>query len=126
MATTLTSPLSNRVLNMTESATLRMAQLGREVKAQGHDVISLSLGEPDFDTPEHIKDAAKAALDAGDIPNAADFVLVARQDALSTPFNKLVTDLKSGLVQVLDPQTPRGPRNPRKPAHRSNSSKKQR
>lgn len=66
MATTLTSPLSNRVLNMTESATLRMAQLGREVKAQGHDVISLSLGEPDFDTPEHIKDAAKAALDAGD------------------------------------------------------------
>jgi aspartate aminotransferase len=42
-----------------------MAQLGREVKAQGHDVISLSLGEPDFDTPDHIKEAAKAALDAG-------------------------------------------------------------
>ena len=70
--------------------------------------------------------AAVAALDAGDIPNAADFVLVARQDALSTPFTKLIKDLKSGLVQVLDPQTPRGPRNPRKPAHRSNSSKKQR
>ncbi|MFK8161866.1 MAG: pyridoxal phosphate-dependent aminotransferase [Lewinella sp.] len=65
MSTTITSPLSNRVLNMTESATLKMAQLGREVKAQGHDVISLSLGEPDFDTPDHIKDAAKAALDAG-------------------------------------------------------------
>ena len=62
---TLTSPLSNTVLNMAESATLRMAQLGREVKAQGHDVISLSLGEPDFDTPEHIKQAAKEALDAG-------------------------------------------------------------
>ena len=50
---------------MTESATLRMAQLGREVRAQGHDVISLSLGEPDFDTPEHIKEAAKKALDEG-------------------------------------------------------------
>ena len=50
---------------MEESATLRMAQLGREVKAQGHDVISLSLGEPDFDTPDHIKAAAKQALDLG-------------------------------------------------------------
>lgn len=61
----LTNPLSDLVLNMTESATLKMAALGREVKAQGHDVISLSLGEPDFDTPDHIKEAAKAALDAG-------------------------------------------------------------
>ncbi len=57
--------LSTRVRNMEESATLRMAQLGREVKEQGHDVISLSLGEPDFDTPDHIKAAAKRALDAG-------------------------------------------------------------
>jgi aspartate aminotransferase len=65
MATTVTGTLSDRVLKMEESATLRMAQLGREVKAQGHDVISLSLGEPDFDTPEHIKEAAKRALDAG-------------------------------------------------------------
>lgn len=65
MTATSTSPLSDRVLNMEESATLRMAQLGREVRAQGHDVISLSLGEPDFDTPEHIKQAAKRALDAG-------------------------------------------------------------
>jgi aspartate aminotransferase len=62
---TQTSRLSARVQNMEESATLRMAQLGREVMAQGHDVISLSLGEPDFDTPEHIKEAAKRALDAG-------------------------------------------------------------
>ncbi|WP_116124469.1 pyridoxal phosphate-dependent aminotransferase [Lewinella sp. IMCC34183] len=65
-STTATSPLSDRVTSMEESATLRMAQLGREVMAQGHDVISLSLGEPDFDTPEHIKDAAKRALDAGE------------------------------------------------------------
>lgn len=66
MSTTKTSPLSDRVLRMKESATLKMAQLGREVEAQGHDVISLSLGEPDFDTPVHIKDAAKAALDRGE------------------------------------------------------------
>ncbi len=65
MSTTPSSRLSRRVLNMEESATLRMAQLGREVKAEGHDVISLSLGEPDFDTPDHIKEAAKRALDAG-------------------------------------------------------------
>lgn len=65
MSTTLTSRLSDRVQQMEESATLRMAQLGREVKARGHDVISLSLGEPDFDTPDHIKAAAKEALDLG-------------------------------------------------------------
>ncbi|PPK86430.1 aspartate aminotransferase [Neolewinella xylanilytica] len=65
MSTTTASLLSQRVRNMEESATLRMAQLGREVMAQGHDVISLSLGEPDFDTPDHIKEAAKKALDAG-------------------------------------------------------------
>lgn len=42
-----------------------MAQMARDLKASGKDVISLSLGEPDFDTPGHIKDAAKAALDQG-------------------------------------------------------------
>lgn len=57
--------LSDRVLRMSESATLKMAKLGRELTAQGKDVISLSLGEPDFDTPDHIKAAAKKALDDG-------------------------------------------------------------
>ncbi len=50
---------------MEESATIKMAQLARDLSAQGHDVISLSLGEPDFDTPAHIKEAAKKALDDG-------------------------------------------------------------
>lgn len=58
-------PLSDRVLNMAESATIKMAQMARNLKQQGHDVISLSLGEPDFDTPTHIKEAAKTALDEG-------------------------------------------------------------
>ncbi|MEZ4928057.1 MAG: pyridoxal phosphate-dependent aminotransferase [Saprospiraceae bacterium] len=57
--------LSNRVQNLAESETLKMARMARELKAQGHDVISLSLGEPDFDTPDHIKEAAYQALKDG-------------------------------------------------------------
>jgi len=60
-----TSMLSDTVLNLKESATLKMSQLARNLKAEGHDVISLSVGEPDFDTPEFIRDAAKRALDDG-------------------------------------------------------------
>ena len=65
METTLVNPLSQRILKMKESATIKMAQLARDLKSQGKDVISLSLGEPDFDTPTHIKEAAKKALDNG-------------------------------------------------------------
>lgn len=57
--------LSQRVQALSESETLKMARMARELRAQGHDVISLSLGEPDFDTPEHIKDAAYQALKDG-------------------------------------------------------------
>ncbi|MEL7123006.1 MAG: pyridoxal phosphate-dependent aminotransferase [Bacteroidota bacterium] len=57
--------LSQRLQRMEESATLKMAQLARDLRAQGHEVISLSIGEPDFDTPQHIKEAAKEALDQG-------------------------------------------------------------
>ena len=57
--------LSQRVLGLAESETLKMARMARELKALGHDVISLSLGEPDFDTPDHIKDAAYQALKDG-------------------------------------------------------------
>jgi len=57
--------LSQRILNMQESATIKMSAMARELRAEGHDVISLSLGEPDFDTPDHIKEAAKKALDDG-------------------------------------------------------------
>jgi aspartate aminotransferase len=59
------SPLSTMVQRMAESETLKMAQMARNLKAQGHDVISLSLGEPDFDTPDHIKMAAIKALTEG-------------------------------------------------------------
>lgn len=56
--------ISNRVLGMKESQTLAMARRSREMKNAGHDVISLSLGEPDFDTPEFIKEGVKQAVDA--------------------------------------------------------------
>jgi aspartate aminotransferase len=55
--------LSSRLLRFSEPETLKMAKLGRELRAQGIDIIDLSLGEPDFDTPQHIKDAAKQAID---------------------------------------------------------------
>ena len=55
--------LSERILNMATSATLAMAAKARELKGEGKDIIGLSLGEPDFNTPEFIKDAAKQAID---------------------------------------------------------------
>ena len=58
-----TSIISDRINRLSESATLKMTKLGRELSAQGINVISLSVGEPDFDTPEHVKEAAKVALD---------------------------------------------------------------
>ncbi|MBS1668108.1 MAG: pyridoxal phosphate-dependent aminotransferase [Bacteroidetes bacterium] len=55
--------LSSILNRFSEPETLKMAKLGRELRAKGIDVIDLSLGEPDFDTPQHIKDAAKKAID---------------------------------------------------------------
>jgi aspartate aminotransferase len=57
--------LSNRIEAIEESATLAMAAKAREYKNKGIDVVSLSLGEPDFRTPQHICDAAKKAIDDG-------------------------------------------------------------
>ena len=55
--------LSDRLNRLSPSATLAMSQKSSEMKAQGIDVINLSVGEPDFNTPDHIKDAAKKAVD---------------------------------------------------------------
>ncbi len=57
--------LSKRVQQMAESETIKMSQKARDLTAQGHQVINLSLGEPDFDTPSFIKDAANQALADG-------------------------------------------------------------
>lgn len=57
--------LADRLERLSESATLKMARLSRELKDQGADIINLSLGEPDFDTPQHIKDAGIQAIKDG-------------------------------------------------------------
>ena len=55
--------LSDRLQRLAPSATLAMSQKSSEMKAQGIDVINMSVGEPDFNTPDHIKEAAKKAID---------------------------------------------------------------
>ena len=55
--------LSERLNRLAPSATLAMSQKSSEMKAQGIDVINMSVGEPDFNTPDHIKEAGKKAID---------------------------------------------------------------
>ena len=57
--------LADRLSTITESQTIAMAKLSRELQEQGQDIISLSLGEPDFVTPEYIREGAKKAIDEG-------------------------------------------------------------
>ena len=77
--------LSNRVLQMEESVTLAASARAKALKAQGRDILSLTLGEPDFVTPKNIKDAAIASIENG----KASFYTVASglpelKDAIST------------------------------------------
>lgn len=58
--------LADALSRIKPSATIAVTQMARELKAQGKDVISLSVGEPDFDTPQNIKDAAVAAIARGE------------------------------------------------------------
>ena len=81
-------PVSDTLNRLSESATLKMASLSRELKAQGKDIISLSLGEPDFSTPKHIHEAAKEAIDQGfdsypPVPGYADL-----REAICTKFKR--------------------------------------
>lgn len=57
--------LAERLTRISEPQTIKMAKLSRELKAQGIDIVDLSIGEPDFDTPAHIREAAKKAIDEG-------------------------------------------------------------
>lgn len=88
MSSTITQNLSQLVLQMAESATIKMAQMARDLAAQGHDVISLSLGEPDFDTPQHIKDAAVKALADGYTKYTPVPGLVELRKAIVTKFKR--------------------------------------
>ncbi|MCB0546098.1 MAG: pyridoxal phosphate-dependent aminotransferase [Phaeodactylibacter sp.] len=100
MSTVSIQHLSQRIQQMEESATIRMAQMARDLAAQGHDVISLSLGEPDFDTPAHIKEAAKKALDEGYTKYTPVPGLVELRKAIQTKF-KRDNGMDFGLNQIV-------------------------
>ena len=57
------STLSKRINNLSESQTIKMAKMGRELSAKGIEIVNLSFGEPDFHTPDNVKEAAKKAID---------------------------------------------------------------
>ncbi|MCB0554120.1 MAG: pyridoxal phosphate-dependent aminotransferase [Phaeodactylibacter sp.] len=100
MSTASIRHLSQRIQQMEESATIKMAQLARDLAALGHDVISLSLGEPDFDTPSHIKEAAKKALDDGYTKYTPVPGLVELRKAIQEKF-KRDNGLDFGLHQIV-------------------------
>jgi aspartate aminotransferase len=105
--------LSQRIENLSESATIAMSRKSRELKDQGLDVISLSLGEPDFGTPDFIKEAAKAAIDEGfshypPIPGYADLreaiaAKLKRDNNLDYTANQIVvsTGAKQSIANVI-------------------------
>ncbi|NNL03003.1 MAG: aminotransferase class I/II-fold pyridoxal phosphate-dependent enzyme, partial [Eudoraea sp.] len=92
--------LSDRIKNMSTSATLAMAAKARELRTQGKDIIGLSLGEPDFNIPDFIKEAAKKAIDENyssysPVDGYADL-----KQAISNKF-KRDNDLDYGLSQIV-------------------------
>lgn len=92
--------LAQRVTRMGESETLRMAQRARDLAANGIQVINLSLGEPDFDTPQHIKDAAVRALAEGFTKYTPVPGLPLLRDAISRKF-KRDNDLDYAVEQII-------------------------
>ncbi|MEZ5049022.1 MAG: pyridoxal phosphate-dependent aminotransferase [Saprospiraceae bacterium] len=80
--------LSDRIKSMDESATIKMAQKARDLAQKGINVISLSLGEPDFDTPNFIKEAAKVALDEGFTKYTPVPGLLKLRQAISSKFKR--------------------------------------
>jgi len=87
-ATTPKTAISRRISELAESATLQMAALARALKAEGKDIINLSLGEPDFDTPKHICDAAKQAIDDGYTRYTPVSGFVDLREAICTKFKR--------------------------------------
>lgn len=80
--------LSNRVKNLTPSSTLAISSKATELKNQGHDVISLSLGEPDFNTPAYIIEAAEKAMKSGKTKYTATGGILELRQAISDKFKK--------------------------------------
>ncbi|KQU05371.1 aspartate aminotransferase [Methylobacterium sp. Leaf469] len=80
--------LADALSRVKPSATIAMTQKARELKAGGMDVISLSVGEPDFDTPQHIKDAAVAAIARGETKYTPVSGIVPLREAIVTKFKR--------------------------------------
>lgn len=82
------SIVADRLGRIKPSPTLAVSTKAKELKAQGRDIIGLGAGEPDFDTPDHIKDAAKKAIDAGDTKYTAVDGTPALKDAIIAKFKR--------------------------------------
>jgi len=83
--------VSSRIQRVPQSATMKMADLAARLKREGRDVISFSLGEPDFETPENIKNAAKLALERGETHYTQGSGIIELREAIA---QKLNTDNK--------------------------------
>ncbi|MDA8870875.1 pyridoxal phosphate-dependent aminotransferase, partial [Rhizobiaceae bacterium] len=80
--------LADILTRVKPSATIAVSQKARELKAQGMDVIGLGAGEPDFDTPDNIKDAAKAAMDRGETKYTAVAGIIELREAIAAKFQR--------------------------------------
>lgn len=95
--------LSNRISNTKTSATIAMSMKARELKTQGKDIISLSAGEPDFDTPDHIKDSAIKSINEGNTKYTPVDGMISLKQSIVEKFkneNNLDYDLSQILVST--------------------------
>ena len=82
------SLVAERLNRVKPSPTMGVTQMAQELKAAGRDVIGLGAGEPDFDTPEHVKEAAKAAMDRGDTKYTAIAGTIELREAICAKFER--------------------------------------
>ena len=96
--------IANRLSKVKPSATLAMSARAKALKASGKDVISLAAGEPDFDTPEYIKEAAREALNSGKTKYTPVSGTPALKEAISSFFSEIFTSLCLGRCLQGNPQ----------------------
>src|SRR5690625_6153135 len=80
--------LADRVKTLTPSSTLAISAKAKELNKQGHDVIGLGVGEPDFNTPAYIMEAAKRAMDEGQTKYTASGGIIELKRAISEKLNQ--------------------------------------
>jgi aspartate aminotransferase len=92
--------LSDRVKNLTPSSTLAISAMAAELKKQGHDIIGLGVGEPDFNTPDYIIEAAKQAMDDGKTKYTASGGISELKQAIANKFKK-DNDLEYSINEIV-------------------------